>query len=474
MSSPTQSPDAAPDLIPVGEPAAAPVTPGAPPPRVPGAPTADPPLVPASRQALPPAPAPADAAELDAAELSETDETPGSPGPPGAAEPSRRSVLGRGWPSWWSPADREVLSLYLLTRVAVWVSAYCARWVFPADSRAHTATSALAPFQQWDWGHFLHVARDGYFPADAGVPSGEGDNREAFFPGFPLALRAVHVLVPSWAASGLLISFVAGAVAVVALARIARAELPRAAAGRRAVLFLLLSPCAIFLAVGYSEALFLALALPAWLAARRDRWALAAVLTALATSVRISGLFLAAALLVRFVSSARARGVWRPLPWLALPALPAALYTTYLHEHTGDWMAWKHAQERGWYRDFHTPWEAWSNTWHAAFASAHPTGYAFMFQAELVAMVVGLLLLGFLLLRRRWPEATYMALTLWALGTSHWYMSIPRATLLWWPLWIGLAAWSLRRPRLTTAYACVVGPLATVFTLAFLTGRWTG
>ncbi|MFB8403175.1 mannosyltransferase family protein [Streptomyces sp. NPDC055912] len=373
-----------------------------------------------------------------------------------------------------SAEDRDVLWLYLLTRASLWITAYGASWLFPADAGARDAGPVLAPFERWDWGHFLNVARDGYFPAGRGPWDAEWDNREAFFPGFPLALRAVHTVVPSWTAAGLLISFAAGGIAVLALVRIARLYLPDAQAGRRTAQLLLLSPCAVFLATGYSESLFLALALPAWLAAHRRAWPLAAVLAALATTVRVSGLFLAAALALHFVLTARTRSDWRPLPWLALPAAPAALYAWYLHARTGDWMAWKHAQERGWYRQFHAPWEAWSTTWESAFDQVLTTGYAFMFQAELLAMVVGLALVALLVHRRRWPEAVYVGLSLWALGTSYWYQSIPRATLLWWPLWITLAAWTLRSPRFRTAYVCLAAPLSTLFALTYLTGRWAG
>ncbi|MFF6984283.1 mannosyltransferase family protein [Streptomyces sp. NPDC008343] len=387
---------------------------------------------------------------------------------------SRRALLVRPAASWLSPADRTVLWLYLLTRISIWVTAYCTRWVFPGERDAHEPGSVLAAFRQWDWSHYLNIARDGYFPGQAGPWLRGWDNREAFFPGFPLALRAVHTVVPHWEAAGLLISFVAGAVAVLALARIARSRLPGTDVDRRTVVFFLLSPCAIFLAVGYTEALFLALALPAWLAAQRHNWPLAATLTALATTVRVSGLFLAAAVAVHFFLAVRTRGDWRSLPWLVLPTLPVAVYTVYLYLHTGDWMAWNHAQERGWYRNFHAPWEAWANTWNAAFDQTYTTGYAFMCQTELVAMLVGLLLFGLLLHRRRWPEAVYIGLSLCALGTSYWYMSIPRSALLWWPLWIGLAAASLRRPWLKTAALCVATPLTTVFAVAFLSGRWAG
>ncbi|SCE32338.1 MULTISPECIES: mannosyltransferase family protein [unclassified Streptomyces] len=403
-----------------------------------------------------------------------------APPRPGTSEPrpetrERRAAAGfHRALAWLTPADRRVLRLYLLTRISLWITAHGARWLFPRGSDTREAGPVLAPFQQWDANHYLHIARDGYFPADAG-PWVEGwDNREAFFPGFPLLLRAVHTVVPNWTAAGLLISLVAGAVAVLALSRIARSYVPEDADGRRTALFFLLSPCAVFLAAGYTEALFLAFALPAWLAAQRHHWAWACTLTALATTVRVSGLFLAAALAVLFALSAWSGKGWRGAAWLALPALPPLAYSWYLHTRTGDWMAWKHAQERGWYREFHTPWEAWANTWNAAFDGVHATGYAAMFQAELVVMVVGLALVALLVRHRRWPEAVYVALSLWALGTSYWYTSIPRATLLWWPLWIGLAALSLRRPWFRTAYLCVAAPLSALVALAFLTGRWAG
>ncbi|MET9512565.1 mannosyltransferase family protein [Streptomyces flavidovirens] len=372
--------------------------------------------------------------------------------------------------------DRNVLLLYVLTRAGIWTTAYCTRWLFAGDRKARDVPPALSSWGQWDWWHYLHIAQEGYFPGGAGPWTDGWDNREAFFPGFPLVLRAVHVVIPDWTVAGLLISFVSGAVAVLALARIARLHLPAAdsALGQRAVLFFLLSPCAVFLAAGYTESLFLALALPAWLAARRRNWPLAGILACLATGVRVSGLFLAAAIAVHFVVATDPRKQWRSIPWIALPALPAALYTWFLHAHTGDWMAWNHAQERGWYRNFHAPWEAWQHTWKAAFAHTQSTGYAVMFQAELVTMAVGLLLLGVLLRRRGWPEAVYIGLSLWALGTSYWYTSVPRATLLWWPMWVLLAAWSLRRPWVKSAYVCVVAPLSTVLAVTFLSGRWAG
>ncbi|MFF9341124.1 MULTISPECIES: mannosyltransferase family protein [unclassified Streptomyces] len=402
-------------------------------------------------------------------------------GAPAGTAPVGGAVRGAGPATWplrlrlrLDAVDRDVLTLYLLTRVALLLVAYCTAWLFPRDPGAHRPEGFAAVVGQWDWGHFLNIARDGYFPEDPAARPAERDNREAFFPGFPLALRALHLLVGDWTAAGLLISLVAGAVAVLALGRVARLHLPAAAGARHAVVLLLVSPCAVFLAVGYTESLFLAFALPAWLAARRHDWRLAALLATCATTVRVTGLFLVAALVVHFVLTAREHGGPRRWAWLALPALPPLLYSWYLHAHTGDWMAWKHAQERGWYRRFHAPWESWSTTWEAAFGHGYTTPYALMWQAELVAMGVGLVAVALLARARRWPEAVYIALSLWALGTSYWYMSIPRATLLWWPLWIGLASWTLNRPRWLAVWLCLSAPLSAVLAVTYFSGRWAG
>ena len=67
-----------------------------------------------------------------------------------------------------------------------------------------------------------------------------------------------------------------------------------------------------------------------------------------------------------------------------------------------------------------------------------------------------------------------MAMQLWAFTTSFWFFSVPRATLTWWPLWIALAAWTLRRPAVLQSYLVLIAPFSVVFVLLFSTGRWAG
>jgi hypothetical protein len=358
-----------------------------------------------------------------------------------------------------------VLIPWWLSRIAVAVAALAGLWMVQAH---RSVTGYLQAWDQWDARLLREVAQFGY----RGYHAHTSDTHlEAFFPGEPAMLRAVHVVVPSWTLDGLLISLLAGAVACVALARLG--DLDSGGTGRLAVVALVLSPYAVFLAAGYSEALFLAFALPSWLAARRGRWAMAGLLGALAAAVRITGVFLGAALIVQWLVETRGRGRARDGLALLGPWLVTAGYFAYLHAITGDWLAWSHAERDGWGRRWTAPWTALQTTWHAAFAS-QPSDYAWSFRAEIVAVVVGVALTVALIWLRHWGEAVYVGGQVAALATSAYYLSVARATLLWWPLWVLLARAGGRWPPAGMAYLAIGPPLMIVGVVAFTQGHWVG
>ncbi|MCO5970168.1 mannosyltransferase family protein [Actinoallomurus soli] len=375
------------------------------------------------------------------------------------------------------PGDRLALGAWFGTRAAVLAISLLASALW---SYGDLHDSFLNRWTQWDVDHFVEIARYGYrgdpsHPPDPGLP--------AFFPGLPLALRILHPLIPNWQLSALLVSLVAGAVAMVALARLgdepagtapgAHASHPRlgahgitGAVGPRAVLALLVSPYAVFLFAGYSESLFLAFALPAWLLARQRRWEAAALCAAGASCVRVTGLFLAVALIVEFLTADRR---WRSAPWLAVPFLPVLGYILYLWRRTGDWSAWQHAQEAGWGRSTVWPWKSFETTWHAAFGTHDQ--FTTAFRVELIAAAVGVVLTCWLLWRRQWAESVYVGLPLLSLLTSAYYLSIGRATLLWWPLWLAIGR--SRRPAYLFLLALFI-PLMVAEVVTYNSGGWAG
>src|SRR5262249_34509820 len=146
----------------------------------------------------------------------------------------------------------------------------------------------------------------------------------------------------------------------------------------------------------------------------------------------------------------------------------------YLRHITGDWLAWQHAQQDYWGRSWTWPWKAFSTTWDAAGASGQGAACAWSFRAEIAAVIIGLLLTVLLLVRRRWAEEVYIGGLMVALGTSSFYLSVARASLLWWPLWVLLAGWSMRRRWLQVAYLSVAPALMVVAVIGFNQGHWIG
>jgi hypothetical protein len=362
--------------------------------------------------------------------------------------------------------DVAGLAVWFASRVAVALLSVGGAWLL-SGAQASSVEGFLRRWDRWDVGLFRKVAEFGY----QGRPEHYSDEGvEAFFPGAPLVLRAVHLVVPDWTAAGLVMSLVAGAFASVALGRLAVLE---GAPASRTVLYLVLSPYAVFLFAGYSEALFLALALWGWLLARQEHWVGAGLLVAGASSVRVSGLFLACGLVVHHLVVRRGRLLADSVALLA-PFAAAGAYFAYLWAITGDPLRWLSAQEVGWGRRTTPPWEALATTVRAAFDGAQGAEYAWSFRAEVIAVAVGLALTLVLVRRRSWGEATYVGLSVGALATSTYYLSVGRATLLWWPLFVLLALAGERRPWLHTAYVALSAPLMALLVLTFTSGRWVG
>jgi hypothetical protein len=375
----------------------------------------------------------------------------------------------RSAPGWLEDLRRDgqlrtAAGLWLCSKVGLLVLSYAVTFIFPVNGKQ---ASWRGLWERWDSSIFHAIAEYGYY----GGPPGQPVGRVAFFPGLPLVLRVVHAVVGSWTASELLIGSVASFFAVLGMVRLADDYRPGTGFG--AGLFFLLAPAAIFLSVGYSEASFLAFALPAWRAARHGRYRRAGVLAALACLFRANGLFLTAGLVVlaMFAEQGRRR-VRLPSAWLALPLISIVGYAWYLKATDGSWLAWFHAESSGWGRSLRNPVTTFTNTWGAAFGHTQGPEVSFMFQIELAAAAALLVTTIVELARRRWGEGVYCLLTLAAMATGFWYESVPRTLLLIWPLWCGLARLAARSRLATGIIVSVLAPLMCVTAMMYLSSQW--
>jgi hypothetical protein len=332
----------------------------------------------------------------------------------------------------------------------------------------------------WDVQHFSKVAASGYL----GDPDG---TLMAFFPGLPGIFWLFGQLGVPPTITGVVLSMACSAVAAAALYRLG---------GPWAAVAWLFAPTAVFTVVPYTESLFCAASFWAWERARSDRWLAAAALTAVACTLRVSGLFLIGALLVMIITDKQPAAVkLRQAALMLIPASVIMAFATYLYAVTGSWTAWYSAQTSGWVRELTWPWQSFLNTIPAILPGAyanHPW-WAAVFRGEMISMAAGVgvtvwCIVVSLRARRQpngpdrpmWGEASWVGVQLLAFSMSYWFFSVNRATLLWFPLWIMLGRWVTGPTKLSppTHRLLVVAAFTVEIVLMlwwswlFFTGHW--
>jgi hypothetical protein len=268
-----------------------------------------------------------------------------------------------------------------------------------AVSNLFTHRSMLHDLEVWDGKWFLRAVEHGY-PAHLPMVDGHvAANPIAFFPLFPLLVRALDLtgLPAGW--SALLLSAVTGASAVLAVGLLAR-RLAGDRAGQRAALLFAVFPGSFVFSLPYSEGLVITAVALGLLALLDRRWLLAGLLGAVATA----GSPVALAFVVSCLWCA-GRAVVRDRQYRALVApllapLGFVAFMAYLARHTGTLNAWRLTERGGWksYPSLKYPFEI---LWAFLHNPISPTQTGQVLFFGTVAAVIGVVLM----IRERQPAA---------------------------------------------------------------------
>jgi hypothetical protein len=198
----------------------------------------------------------------------------------------------------------------------------------------------LAPFVRWDSAFYIDLARNGYPPARGAEPIFHA----AFFPLYPLVVRAVDTVVHETVVSAMLVSNLAIVGAAVLICRLARTTWPEAD-DRSAAVLLLASPGADFLSFPYSESLFCLLLVAGLGAALNGRIVWASLFGALASASRPTGLVVALALVLRAWQHRRsARELFVNITAGVVACAGVAAFALFCHHQYGDALYFSHIQ----------------------------------------------------------------------------------------------------------------------------------
>jgi hypothetical protein len=351
-----------------------------------------------------------------------------------------------------------LLALALLVKVALIALTLIA---FGADPDPLTALGDA--WDKWDARHYVYLATHGYAAA------GDARNLIAFFPLYPALISAVSAVGLPARTAALLISNVAGVVAAILLYEVARVDGHERAAWRAAAFFTVF-PTAYFLLVGYTEALFCALAFGSVLAARHQRWLWSGMLGGLAAAARLSGLALLPLLVIELVSARRAL---RSLVELIVPPFLVALgFFTYLLTNLfvlGDPLAFVTVQREHWSHSLAAPWRGFAGAvsgigWRVPWEKLTVGG------GEIAGGLAAYVTTALSWLRLRPADAAYATVVTVMVTFLPFWLSIPRYLLSMYPLF--LLAGRIRSRWLYLPLVGVSFVALVVFGLAFGRGYW--
>ncbi len=201
----------------------------------------------------------------------------------------------------------------------------------------------LEAWVHWDGGWYGDIADRGYWTY---TPAQQGPL--AFFPAYPLLMRAGRAVVGNSLLAGVMVTVAAGAAAAGLFFTWLRPRLSPTAAWT-AVLLFLLYPFAYYLyGAVYADAVFIAAAIGSFLLVERDHPWLGGLVGAVATAARPVGFVLVVALAVRVVER---RGGVRRLQWrdagVLLAGAGIGAFCLYCWARFGAPLAFVEAQ-KGW------------------------------------------------------------------------------------------------------------------------------
>lgn len=355
----------------------------------------------------------------------------------------------------------EAAVLAVGTRIVLMAIAYAAAW-FLADEGRPGAVDPLRIWARWDAVILLRIGLLGY--TEAADP-----HATAFFPGFPAIAGAFSWSMRSALVAALAINTVASIVAVRYLLALGDRDAGEGS-GRRAALYMLLFPTAVFLIAPYTEALFLAGAIPAFYFARRERWIPAGIAAAVAMSARFAGVFLLLGLAVEWLR--HRRDVGRAALGLVIGVVPLVAYGAYLAASRGDFFHFVTDQKEGWGRELTSPLVALERTWETWSGADYPANWRFAWRMEIVAAALGIAFVVWAVRKKEWGYATFMGTFLATLLVSTWYFSIPRMLLTMFPIALFLAAWTRGRDDRHEAVLLGSAALCVMGVIVFTQGGW--
>lgn len=309
-------------------------------------------------------------------------------------------------------------------------------------------------FANWDGGHYVGIAQYGY----------SEKSQYAFFPLYPLLIKAANQFIQNYTLSAVLVSLVATLLAVNAFYQLVSMDFGKKLA-ERSLLPLLLFPTSFYFITAYSEGLFFLLVILTFLFLRKGNLFLATIFAAAASATRLVGLAVVFALIIEVWS----RGGFNRKNWYVVFSFSGfIIYSWFLFNATGDPFYYITA-ERFWLRSLAIPgigfWETIKSIATPGFVEKNTAAFL-----DLIFAVFGM---GMVLRSFRFLYPSYCIYGLVSLLVPLFtpsLSSMPRFLLPIFPIFILLGL--VKNNYVNLAFQMISLMLLATFAILFINGYW--
>lgn len=307
-------------------------------------------------------------------------------------------------------------------------------------------------FANWDGGHYLGIAKAGYSQSF----------QYAFFPLYPLTIKALTFVTGNYLLSAILISLVSTFLGLNILYKLVSLNFNKKIA-EKVIITLLFFPTSFFLIIAYSEGLFFLLSIYAFYFLRQNKLFWATVAAALASATRLVGLAVVLGLFVEVWSIQKfSRKNW----YLIFAPLGFLIYCVFVYLQTGDPFYFLTA-ENHWQRTLTTPgigfWESLK-----ILAGGNLTQINILF--DLIFAIFGV---GFAIRAFRFLPSSFAFYSLLSIGIpllTPTLSSMPRFLLPVFPIFILMAL--IKNPYVQLIFQVLGILLLATFVGLFVNGYW--
>lgn len=373
---------------------------------------------------------------------------------------------------WWNDNSFPVY-VFLITWLWLNFVSYTTLHIFPIRATSvkwciYPQNYFLEGWARWDAGWFQGIAEEGYNNIAKNL---EGQKDTAFFPVYPLLIRALNKIIPNIYLCGILISNAAFFAALIILYKIINIHYDEKTAKHSLILFSVY-PFSLFFRAMYSESIFLLFVVAAFYMGEKKRWLPASLFAAAASATRIVGFLTIAGLIVLYLEQCGfdRKKIKPDIFWTLLGTAGLGGYMFFLGIKFGDPLIFvKNQRLPGW--NSGTPIETIEES-ISVLLSAKLLTEQFYPLLKLFYILLFLICLGLCAVSWKKLKPTYFT---WALlmilMASFGWRSMGRYTSLLFPLFISFALMLKKEIWFkTVVYLSII--LLTFFTLLFTHAYW--